>query len=108
MSGLQRCMNCGHTDDFHLTNFICPSCHEHLTPIEGKVPMSIPLCTINAGYNHAWRFIAPLVVPAGTVSLWQCNDCHRIEMGRALTRDETKKFIESKEPVIVLSGDIPL
>lgn len=98
---LQRCTNCGHTDDFSPT-FICPSCNERLTPIEGNVPVSIPLCTINAGYNHVWRFVAKIGELAIS-GLWQCDQCHRIEAGRAISIAEAMK----SEEVIIESREVP-
>lgn len=71
---------------------------------------TIPLCTLKGGgYNHVWRFVAPITSQANlTNALWQCDDCHRIEMGRMLTGEETRKLLEAKQPVIISSIKVPL
>lgn len=61
--------------------------------------MSVPLCSIRAGYNHGWRFVARLGEMTG---LWQCDQCQKIEEGRAIS------FAESKTvPFIVESVEVP-
>lgn len=115
MAALQRCMNCGHTDDFSLTNFICPSCDVQLELLPGEMSvMSIPLCTLNGGgYNHAWRFITALLVqplanPKERRGLWQCDGCHRTVEGRCVTLHELNTKLKTGEDVVVMSVEVPL
>lgn len=96
---LFRCLNCGHTGNLALTNFVCPICHEQLTLIEGEAEMSLPLCTLKPAsgharpFNHLWRYVTALIAPAVVGSnpgraLWQCDDCKLIVEGRGLTPEE--------------------
>jgi hypothetical protein len=61
---------------------------------------SVPLCTINAGFNHVWRFVSRLADISG---LWQCDRCHRIEQGRAISIAEAN----ASEEVIIESKEVP-
>lgn len=110
MAGLQRCMNCGHTDDFSLTNFICPSCDVQLELLPGEMSaMSTPLCTLKGGsYNHAWRHVTSLLAQplVGGKALWQCDDCHTTAEGRQLDLKEAEKHSKG-EAVIVMSVEVP-
>jgi Zn finger protein HypA/HybF involved in hydrogenase expression len=110
---LQRCTNCGHTDDFSLTNFVCPSCDVELELLPGEMSMTtIALCSLKGGtYNHVWRFVTarlsqPTINPKQGRALWQCDDCHRIVEGRAPDIREAQK-IDKGEDVIVQSVEIP-
>jgi hypothetical protein len=71
--------------------------------------MSIPLCSINAGYNHVWRFVSPIVVgpiTGGVNGLWQCKQCHCIELGRMANDPETQATLAGAE-VLVESREVP-
>lgn len=113
MAALQRCSNCGHTDDFSLTAFICPSCDVQLVLLPGEMTMtSIHLCTLkDGGYNHAWRFVTallaqPLANPKAGRGLWQCDDCHTIVEGRCVNVEEATRFSKG-EAVHVMSVEAP-
>lgn len=71
--------------------------------------MEIPLCKINAGYNHEWRFVFSTVndIRGGSLNgVWQCNQCHRIELGRPLTGIEVQARIKGEE-IIDYSVGVP-
>jgi len=110
MAGLQRCLNCGHTDDFSLTNFICPNCDVELELLPGEMDMTtIALCTLKGGtYNHVWRHVSSLLAQplVGGKALWQCGDCHRMVEGRQLDLKEAEKHSKG-EDVIVQSIEAP-
>lgn len=109
---LHRCLVCGHTDDFTLTDFVCPSCDTQLELLPGEMSMTtIALCTLKGGnYNHAWRFVTARLVgtvdPNSARALWQCDDCHRITEGRCITPDEAVK-LDKGEMVYVASVEAP-
>lgn len=70
--------------------------------------MSIPLCSINAGYAHSWRFVMQVVndIRGGFSGMWQCNDCQRVEIGRPLTDVELKGRLAGQD-VIVQTRESP-